>query len=83
MTNQSPPTTTTTTEMLSKLDFDDMLETNDTARWLHDRAKATLVEAAATSKPLSKEETEGPMGWQLKLVDEVCYIFSSIRISTN
>ena len=60
-----------------------MLEQNATARWLNSRAKAALVEAAAIAKPLTKEELEGPFGFQLQQVDDVSYIFSFPSTPTN
>jgi hypothetical protein len=53
--------------------FDDHHTRNITARWLHAKARNALVEAAATARPLTKEEAgKDPFGYQIAGVDKVC-----------
>ncbi|EFQ90795.1 hypothetical protein CFE70_005838 [Pyrenophora teres f. teres 0-1] len=46
------------------------LESNAVARHLQYRATKALVEAAATSQPLTQAELNAPMGWQMKEIQE-------------
>jgi hypothetical protein len=51
--------------------FDDLLARSQPARWLHAKARIALIQAAATAKPLTKEELAAdPFGKQLGQVQE-------------
>ena len=53
--------------------FDDLLASNPLARWLYAKAQDALIEAAATAKPLTKEEAgKEPFADQMEIVDRVC-----------
>ena len=55
--------------------FDDMLACDKIARWLNARAQTVLIEAAATAKPLTKEELDAdPFGHQIAEIEKVCLL---------
>jgi hypothetical protein len=50
---------------------DDLLARSQPARWLNAKAQIALIQAAATAKPMTKEELAAdPFGKQLRQVQE-------------
>jgi hypothetical protein len=71
-------------KMINVGKFDDMLARNKTASWLYARAQTALIEAAATAKPLTKEELDAdPFGYQIAEIDKVCLLLLLLLYFTS